>query len=111
MRINYTLRKCGKGVWCYGEKGVFKLNQSKRERKGHSSLIFLHGIGADKDMWTSIIRNIPSNYYCILLDLPGHGETTFIQGTDQPKLDYYVKSLREFLEVTGLDKTKITLIG
>ena len=117
MKVNYITRKYGKGVWCYGEKGDFKLKNINKKSKNkykpreHPTLVFLHGIGADKDMWQSIIKHIPSKFHCIMIDMPGHGETTFIEGVDQIKLDSFVTSIREFLEVTGLDQSKIILIG
>ena len=62
-------------------------------------------------MWPSIIKHLPSCYDCIMVDLPGHGETSFIKGLDQANIESFVKALREFLEVTSLDQSKITLIG
>ena len=117
MRVTNVLRKCGKGVWSFGERGDFKLNIGNKENlneykgKENSTLVFLHGIGADKDMWVAIIKNIPLNYHCIMVDMPGHGDTDFVEGFDQANINSFVTSIREFLEITGLDKSKITLIG
>lgn len=58
-----------------------------------------------------MVRYIPSDYHLICVDLPGHGGTTFLEGHDEPKVESFVKSLREFFEITGLDKTNVSLIG
>lgn len=116
MRVKYVPRKGGKGVWCYAEKGEH--NTSHRHHHTHNSdhkkyptLVFLHGFGSDKDTWPSMIMYIPKKYHCIILDLPGHGETTFVDGLDYCEAQSYVESVHEFLQVIGLDKTHIYLIG
>lgn len=115
MEVKYVARKGGNGVWCYAEKGQSHHGRSHhhrhRQQKSHPTLVFLHGFGADKDTWPSMIRHIPSSYHCVILDLPGHGETTFVEGHDELNMDSYARSLREFLEVTGLDREPIHLIG
>lgn len=110
--IHYVPRKTGNGVWCYAERGSKKNVDSSNEKLNKSqTLVFIHGFGADKDMWPSIVKRLPADYHCILVDLPGHGETTFLKGYDDPSVEGYVKSLREFFEVTGLDSSKVNLIG
>jgi abhydrolase domain-containing protein 6 len=130
MEVKYVGRKGGKGVWCYAEKGRSRTSHHHHKdrhhqqphdshshshahgnKKAHPTLVFLHGFGADKDTWPSMIRHIPSNYHCVIIDLPGHGETSFVDDLDQFTMDSYAKSLREFLEVTGLDREPIHLIG
>ena len=113
--MKYVPRKGGKGIWCYAEKG-----QSHHHRHHHRhhanhkvspTLVFLHGFGADKDSWPSMIRLIPKHYHCVVIDMPGHGETTFVEGHDQLTIESYKESIREFLAVTGLDKEPVHLIG
>ena len=128
MKVSYISRKCGTGIWCYAERGNFKLkhrhhghhshknnhnNNHKHQNQHHNkpTLVFIHGFGGDKDTWPSMIKYIPSYYHCVLVDMPGHGETSFVDGVDEPNIESFVKALREFLEVTGLDRSKITLIG
>lgn len=123
MNVHYASRKNGNGVWCYAEKGESsdghshrrhhgdKHHQHQHKKKNYPTFVFLHGFGADKDTWPSILIHIPAYFHCIVVDLPGHGDTTFIDGVDEPSVESYVKSLREFLEVTNLDSTKIYLIG
>lgn len=104
--IKYISRKNGKGNWCYAEKC-----QNKNQLKKYPTLIMLHGFGADKDIWLQIARHIPNKYHCVIIDLPGHGETSFVDGYDELNFDSYVHSVKEFLEMTGLDKEPVYLIG
>lgn len=110
MNVHYISRKCGKGVWCYAEKGAESSNFDINNNK-YPTLVFIHGFGGDKDTWPSIVRRIPSKYHCVIVDMPGHGETTFLEGVDEPSIESYVKALKEFLEVTNFDRSKIYLIG
>jgi hypothetical protein len=104
LRTRYVARKYGQGVWCYAEKGSRLPNSP--------TFLFLHGFGGCKDDWPNIIKSIPSTYHCILVDLPGHGETTFLHGHDQPTIVGYADSVKEFLQVIDLDKeNQIYLIG
>lgn len=70
-------------------------------------VVLLHGFAAEKDNWTRMARFL-DEYHVIAPDLPGHGETTFIQddfyGFDQQSL-----RLAEFINALGL--TKFHLVG
>ena len=71
----------------------------------------MHGIGCSIDNWSTIIMNIPNKYHCVAIDMPGHGETAFIEGHDNPTFKSYRDSVHEFLEIIGLAEHKIYLIG
>ena len=70
----------------------------------------MHGIGCSKDNWSAIIMNISAKYHCVAVDMPGHGESTFIEGFDRPTFKSYRDSVQEFLEIIGLAEHKIYLI-
>ncbi|CAF4652702.1 unnamed protein product [Rotaria sp. Silwood1] len=42
---------------------------------GQPTIVFVHGLSSNKETWLPIVKNIPSNYHCITVDLPAHGET------------------------------------
>ena len=42
-------------------------------------VVFLHGLTADKTMWMMTVRYLPKEWRIIILDLPGHGDTSFVQ--------------------------------
>lgn len=77
-------------------------------------MIFLHGITSNKETWLPIIKvcmessffslikinfssmlfkNIPSNYHCIAIDLPAHGETIGLN-EDQYSADKFAEKLK-----------------
>lgn len=71
-KVHRIPRKTGNGIWCYAEKGTKLSNDSSKETLLKSkTLVFLHGFGADKDMWPSIVKKMPSDYHCVIVDLPG----------------------------------------
>jgi len=116
MEVKYVARKKVSGTWCYAEKGSKQSghlhhHHNHSKNKKYPTLVFLHGFGGDKDTWPSMIRHIPKKYHCVVVDLPGHGDTTFVPEVDELNLEGYVKSLKEFLEVSGLDNEPIFLIG
>lgn len=39
------------------------------------AILFLHGFMGDGDDWVEVIQGFMLHYYCITLDLPGHGKT------------------------------------
>ena len=42
----------------------------------------LHGFTATKDSWCKLAGYLSSNYHIVVIDLPGHGETTRIESDD-----------------------------
>ena len=106
-RLKYLPRRNGHGVWSYIEK-----NRPEGPQFIDSpTLVWLHGLGADKNGWFLMLRHIPNKYHSVVLDMPGHGETTFLKESDRYSLEGYARSVREFFELTGLDKRPIYLIG
>lgn len=49
---------------------------SNNENGKEETIITLHGFGADKDTWVRFARNLSDDYYLIIPDLPGDGEST-----------------------------------
>lgn len=43
----------------------------------HPSLIFLHGFLGTKEDWEPLIHHLQSSFFCIAIDLPGHGASSF----------------------------------
>lgn len=40
-------------------------------------LVFIHGLGASKDQWGPAVMSMARDYECVLVDLPGHGESVY----------------------------------
>ncbi len=41
----------------------------------HQSILFLHGFMGSGKIWLSTFEQLKDNFYCVSVDLPGHGET------------------------------------
>ena len=48
----------------------------------HPPLLFLHGFMGSAAEWRRIVPHFSDKFYCIALDLPGHGQTTFQNDKD-----------------------------
>ncbi|WP_315559876.1 alpha/beta hydrolase [Corynebacterium durum] len=46
------------------------------------SVVFLHASGSSSEMWRHHIAALKSDFHCILIDLPGHGNSRNIEWTD-----------------------------
>lgn len=93
---------CSFGQICYLDN-IAKLNNHKAE-----TLVFLHGLGADKDGWGPLLKYFKDKYRLIVLDLPGHGES--VQGMD---LGYSIEQQVAYVrDILGqLDVTSMHLVG
>ncbi len=40
------------------------------------TLVMIHGFGANKDNWVRMSRHLKDDYHLVLIDLPGHGESS-----------------------------------
>jgi 2-succinyl-6-hydroxy-2,4-cyclohexadiene-1-carboxylate synthase len=67
----------------------------------HPPLIFLHGFLGCKEDWEEMFSLFEESYFCIALDLPGHGAT--------PYSAHIIRALRE--EILHIAQEKPTLIG
>lgn len=68
--------------------------------KGEGDIIlFLHGWGQNKEMMLPLVEQIKNKYKCIVLDLPGFGDSCF---NGEKKLEEYLKNLREFLKSNNI---------
>lgn len=73
-----------------------------------TTLLFLHGFTSNKESWVRVTQNLPTSWRIVVLDMPGHGESSF-----DPKLDYspygMVEKVHMFVE--ALDLHQFHIIG
>ena len=44
--------------------------------------VFMHGFSANKTMWIVMSKYLPLDWRLVMLDMPGHGESSFKSGSD-----------------------------
>lgn len=74
------------------------------------ALLFIHGLGSSADRWMDMPEALSSYFRTFALDLIGFGKS------DKPQsfgydIAAFVRLIREFMHVVGIDKKKIILIG
>ncbi|XP_077987265.1 monoacylglycerol lipase ABHD6-like [Glandiceps talaboti] len=100
MSINYI--KAGEYTYCYADRG--------RGKSTKPPLLFLHGFSTSKDMWANIVKRLPKDLHIVLVDMPGHGDTTQKLKTDHSYVAQANK-IHQFVEAYGLNKSRFHLIG
>ena len=72
-------------------------------------LVFLHGFLGSGQSWLEIARPFRENYFCILPDLPGHGENTNLDVNSPLDFDILTEWLFRLLD--EIPAPKIHLVG
>ena len=84
-------------------------NYIKMGDPGGKAIIFLHGFMGCADDWLKVMKHLQPEYYCIAIDLPGHGATKVTGGEDKYKMEETAAGLKEFFSKKKLEK--VTLCG
>jgi len=71
------------------------------------TLLFIHGLGLNKNIWNSTIQLLSPHFRCIAIDLPGHGESRATSASG--RMSDYAASVREF--ITKMNLHDLTLVG
>ena len=72
------------------------------------TVVLLHGFGADKDNWTRCARDLTPAFHVVAPDLPGFGESSFVDGASY-RMEEQVRRLERLAQVLGL--TRFHLAG
>jgi pimeloyl-ACP methyl ester carboxylesterase len=105
--------------------GISRENQLRRRRSGTGNIavnlsvlafsdtgsgkpiVFLHGLGLNRNFWSSTIAHLSPTHRCIAVDLPGHGESRDISCSGS--MSAYAAHVREAIEKPELKD--VTLVG
>ncbi|MCK6640337.1 MAG: alpha/beta hydrolase [Bacteroidia bacterium] len=68
--------------------------------KGKQTIVFLHGLGLNRNIWNAVISELSSQFRCISIDLPGHGKSSDI--TTDGRMSSYVAEVRKVIEHLSL---------
>lgn len=72
-------------------------------------ILFLHGFLGDCHDFNDSIALLSNEFYCLAVDLPGHGNTKVIGSEKYHKIEYIAEGLIEFLD--RLQINKCVLVG
>jgi len=72
-------------------------------------LLFLHGFLGNEADWEAIISELRTDFYCLALDLPGHGKTRFLKDQSYYSLERCAQGIMEL--INQLELQKCNLIG
>lgn len=68
---------------------------------GHP-VVFLHGFLESIGMWKFInVNNFP--FKCVLIDLPGHGDSELWDANETPSLDFMAAEVQKVIQFLGID--------
>ncbi|MCA6364307.1 MAG: alpha/beta hydrolase [Bacteroidetes bacterium] len=70
-------------------------------------LLFVHGVAEHSVIWQPVIDLLSQEYYCIAVDLPGHGGSMNFRGNWS--MNFYAQVLRKFMETMQL--REVTLVA
>lgn len=83
------------------------LSLSYQDRGEGEVVVLLHGFCGSHAYWDEVMPVLSKKNRVIVLDLPGHGDSTFPKGNYQ--LEYMADTLKELLDKLGIEK--VTLFG
>ncbi len=64
--------------------------------KGKQTIVFLHGLGLNRNIWNPVMSQLDTQFRCVAIDLPGHGESVNI--TTDGKMSSYVAEVRKVID-------------
>lgn len=70
------------------------------------TLLLIHGFGASKENWLELSRHLQRDFHLVLVDLPGHGETSF-DPAQHYDLDDQVQRLHAFTQAIGIHRPHV----
>ncbi len=69
-------------------------------------ILMVHGFAANKDNWTRFAKSITPGYHVVALDLPGFGDSTYLENGSYTMVGQ-AKRLNQFASAVGLKKFHI----
>jgi len=86
----------------------FKFHIDCRGDKDKQPLLFLHGLLGSTHDFDEIVDACKNDFYCVAIDLPGHGETREIEDADY-SAETIVREI--FTELRAISSEKWALVG
>lgn len=87
------------------------LNRPATDPQSREIVVFLHGLGSQKEAWVRVASDLCKDYHVLIPDLPGHGKTTPLDPHMNFAADRQARRLHEFFESELYPINKMHLVG
>ena len=87
----------------------YAFNYQSVGNPAHFPILFLHGFMGDCHEFDTVISLLPNEFYCLAIDLPGHGKTKVTGAEDLYTMESTAQGIINFLDT--LDINQCILIG
>ncbi|MGM0569332.1 alpha/beta fold hydrolase [Marinobacter sp.] len=84
-----------------GELSVVYLTNGKSSAT--RALVMVHGFAADKDNWVRMATHLPDDYYLVIPDLPGHGDSS-VAGPEAYTVEAQAATLARLIDHLGIER-------
>ncbi len=74
--------------------------------KNHPAVLFLHGFMGNESSWNEIIDAMQKDYFCLTVDLPGHGQSLAVDESHYKMLEC-AKLIIKIMDTLKIDKTNL----
>lgn len=84
---------------------AYSINGAPKSGCACTSLVLIHGVGLNKDVWQAQIKAFAGDYQVISYDMLGHGGSPL--PSSQPSLEEYTAQLAELLDHLNISRAHI----
>ena len=81
----------------YYERPPTTTNTTQDTNNTTPTLLFLHGFTSNKESWVRVTQNLPNTWRILVLDMPGHGESSF-----DPESGYSPKGMADKIHMVKI---------
>ncbi|MDG2284404.1 MAG: alpha/beta hydrolase [Alphaproteobacteria bacterium] len=78
-------------------------------RRSSTAIMFIHGVGADRDIWGDWLPHLADRYTILRLDLPGHGKSQAWNPSVPLGYEFYMNLIRAVIDGERIES--LILIG
>lgn len=78
-------------------------------RRTNTAVLFIHGVGADRDIWSDWLPHLADRHSILRLDMPGHGKSDPWNPDVALGYEFYMRLIRAVIEQEAIES--LILIG
>jgi pimeloyl-ACP methyl ester carboxylesterase len=78
-------------------------------RRSETAILFIHGVGADRDIWSDWLPSLSDRYSILRLDLPGHGASAPWNPAVPLNYAFYMRLIQAVIEREAMES--LILVG